>query len=78
MLCEGEGRLPVLRALEQGRLLDFFLLVRNVLSTYNPDGAHLPLSRWRGAPCTDCGDQRLFEVPRVTRPGDGRKPTTEQ
>ena len=29
-------------------------------------------------PCTDCGDQRLFEVPRVTRPGDGRMPTSEQ
>src|SRR5690349_2341483 len=29
-------------------------------------------------PCTDNGDHRLFAVPRVTRPGDGRSPTTEQ
>ena len=29
-------------------------------------------------PCTESGAQRLFEVPRVTRPGDGRRPTTEQ
>ena len=29
-------------------------------------------------PCTDSGDQRLFDVPRVTRPGEGRSPTTEQ
>jgi hypothetical protein len=29
-------------------------------------------------PCTDCGDQRLLTVPRVTRPGDGRMPTVEQ
>src|ERR1700733_3695109 len=29
-------------------------------------------------PCTDSGDHKLFDVPRVTRPGDGRNPTTEQ
>ena len=55
-LCEGEGRLPILRALGQGRLLDVFLLVRGVLTTYNPGSAHVPLSRWHGAPCADCGD----------------------
>jgi hypothetical protein len=29
-------------------------------------------------PCTDRGANGLFDVPRVTRPGEGRKPTTEQ
>ena len=29
-------------------------------------------------PCTDRGAQRLLDVPRVTRPGEGLKPTTEQ
>src|SRR5215472_6559501 len=29
-------------------------------------------------PCTDSWLQRFPTVPRVTRPGDGRKPTTEQ
>ena len=29
-------------------------------------------------PCTDSGEYRLLDVPRVTRPGDGRRPTTEQ
>jgi hypothetical protein len=29
-------------------------------------------------PWTDKGAQRLFDVPRVTLPGDGLKPTTEQ
>src|SRR4051812_29216149 len=29
-------------------------------------------------PCMERGLQRLFTVPRVTRPGDGRSPTTEQ
>ena len=54
-LCEGEGRVPIARALEDGRLYDLFLLVRGVLGTYNPGSAYVPLSRWEGAPCTDCG-----------------------
>ncbi len=29
-------------------------------------------------PWTESGEKRLFEVPRVTRPGDGRMPVTEQ
>ena len=29
-------------------------------------------------PCTDSGEKRLFDVPRVTRPGEGRRPTTPQ
>jgi hypothetical protein len=29
-------------------------------------------------PCTDSGAKRLLDVPRVTRPADGRRPTTEQ
>src|SRR5438128_439177 len=28
-------------------------------------------------PCTDIGENRLLLVPRVTRPGEGRMPTTE-
>ena len=54
-LCEGEGRVPIRRALEEGRLLDFFLLARQVLTTYNPGSAYVPLSRWSGVPCADCG-----------------------
>ena len=29
-------------------------------------------------PCTDSGANRLLDVPRVTRPAEGRRPTTEQ
>ena len=29
-------------------------------------------------PCTDRGANRLLDVPRVMRPADGRRPTTEQ
>ena len=28
-------------------------------------------------PCTDIGENKLLLVPRVTRPGEGRMPTTE-
>lgn len=54
-LCEGEGRLPIRRALQEGRLYDFGLLVRQVLETYNAGSAYVPLSRWSGRPCSDCG-----------------------
>lgn len=54
-LCEGEGRIPIRRALEQGRLFDFGVLVRQVLETYNPGSAYHPLSRWSGVSCSDCG-----------------------
>ena len=36
-LCTGEGRLPIRQALAEGRLFDLFLLIRQILSTYNPD-----------------------------------------
>lgn len=54
-LCEGDGRSPIRSALEEGRLLDFFLLINSILTTYNPSSAYVQLSRWNGAPCTDCG-----------------------
>lgn len=54
-LCEGDGRLPIRLALLQGRLLDFFVLVRQVLNTYNADSAYVQLDRWHGRGCPDCG-----------------------
>ena len=54
-LCEGEARVPLRRALEQGRLLDFFLIVRQVLENYNPDSAYVALDRWDAVGCSDCG-----------------------
>ncbi|QDU94479.1 hypothetical protein [Lignipirellula cremea] len=55
-VCEGEGSQPIRRALEQGRLLDFFLLVAGVLRTYNPSSPYVRLDRWHGVDCSDCGD----------------------
>jgi hypothetical protein len=55
LLCEGEGTAPIRAALSQGRLLDFFTLVRQILETYNADSAHVSLDRWNGVNCCDCG-----------------------
>lgn len=54
-LCEGEGRVPLRRALEQGRLFDFFLIVGQLLQTYNSSSAYVALDRWHGVDCHDCG-----------------------
>jgi hypothetical protein len=54
-LCEGEGRMPIRQALRQGRLLDFFMMVRQILETYNPHSAHVRLEEWQGTECHDCG-----------------------
>jgi hypothetical protein len=47
-LCEGEGRVPIRQALRQGRLLDFFIMVRQILRTYNPGSAYVSLDEWHG------------------------------
>lgn len=54
-LCEGEGRGPIQKALRQGRFYDFFVLINQVLKTYNGDSAYVPLSRWEGTSCQGCG-----------------------
>jgi len=55
LLCEGDGAAAIRKALAEGRLLDFFALVRQVLETYNPGSAYLQLDRWDGVACHDCG-----------------------
>jgi hypothetical protein len=54
-LCEGDGKVPIRRALEQGRLYDFFTLITHILNTYNPGSAYSRLEQWEGTPCYDCG-----------------------
>lgn len=54
-LCEGSGAPAIQAALSKGRILDFFVLVNQVLQTYNPSSAHVPLDRWTGSPCHECG-----------------------
>lgn len=54
-LCEGEGKAPIHKALAERRILDFFVLVQQVLFTYNPANAYVSLESWHGADCESCG-----------------------
>lgn len=54
-LCEGDGCVAIRTALEQGRLSDFFTMVRSILTTYNPDSPYVALIDWDGDACYDCG-----------------------
>ena len=55
-LCEGDGKAAIRSALQQGRLCDFFLLVTQILQTYNAGSAYVRLEQWTGGCCSDCGD----------------------
>ncbi len=55
-LCVGDARLSIQYALEQGRIADFFLIVNNVLLTYNGGSPYVSLRDWHGVSCSDCGD----------------------
>ncbi len=55
ILCEGDGCVAIRASLEQGRLSDFFTMVRSILNTYNPDSPYVALHDWDGTPCYDCG-----------------------
>jgi hypothetical protein len=64
LLCEGAGATAINEALASGRLLDFFMLVRQILETYNGNSAYVPLSDWSGDPdvtCDDCGYEMSAE-----------------
>jgi hypothetical protein len=54
-LCEGEGRAAILRASTEGRVLDLCVIVHQILQTYHSGSAYVPLSRWKGRTCQDCG-----------------------
>lgn len=55
VVCEGDGRQPIRHSLQQGRLLDFFAIVANLLRTYNAGSPYVLLSEWHGVPCVSCG-----------------------
>jgi hypothetical protein len=55
-LCEGDGQAVIRRALTDGRWYDFFVIVRQILQTYNPGSAYISLEDWDGIECRDCGD----------------------
>jgi hypothetical protein len=64
-LCEGDATAAIHAALQEGRICDFFVLVRSVLETYNRDSPYVALENWYGTPCHECGavvddDDRYF------------------
>jgi hypothetical protein len=54
-LCEGDGSAAIRAALGEGRVCDFFTLVRSILNTYSPDSPYVALHDWDGTTCYDCG-----------------------
>lgn len=54
-LCEGDATAPIRTALQEGRICDFFLLVRSVLQTYNAHSPYVSLNNWESQPCHNCG-----------------------
>ena len=54
-LCEGEGRASIRQALQAGRMLDFFVLVLQVLRNYGVGQAYVEIDDWDGVRCPDCG-----------------------
>ena len=55
-LCEGDGGRSLSRALDEGRISEFFVIVRQILETYNADSAYERLDSWHGVSCSACGD----------------------
>jgi hypothetical protein len=53
-LCEGEGQAAIRGALAEGRLVDFFMVVRQILSTYNSSSAYVSLDAWFSSSCEEC------------------------
>jgi hypothetical protein len=54
-LCAGDAGTAIYTALASGRVCDFFLLVRSVLTTYDPDSPYVSIEDWHGTPCYECG-----------------------
>lgn len=54
-ICVGDAGPELVRALRSGRVCDFFLMIRSILLTYNPDSPYVSLDEWHGEPCADCG-----------------------
>jgi len=64
-LCAGDAAAAICQALSTGRICDFFVLVRSVLTSSNRNSPYVALDAWEGIPCYDCGytvgaDQSYF------------------
>lgn len=64
-MCAGDAVTPMASALETGRICDFFMIVRSVLTNYNPDSPYVAIEDWEGECCADCGGT-IYEDDRCT------------
>lgn len=55
-ICMGDGIQPIRNAFLEGRICDAFLLVRQILRTYNPGGPYVPLEKWDNEENEEEGD----------------------
>ena len=53
-LCEGDGKQAIATALASGLISEFFVLVRQILRTYNAGSAYRTLDEWHGVDCAAC------------------------
>ena len=53
-LCEGDGKQAIATALAHGLISEFFVLVRQILRTYNAGSAYRTLDEWHGVDCAAC------------------------
>jgi len=60
-LCEGDGKQAIATALAHGLISEFFVLVRQILRTYNPGSAYRTLDEWHGIDCAACDDTMSLE-----------------
>jgi hypothetical protein len=54
-LCAGDAGAAIEAAIASGRVCDIFVLVRSVLTNYNPNSPYVALEDWNGQACHDCG-----------------------
>ena len=55
-VCLGDGSPLFHAALKEGRLYDAFVVVTQVLKTYNEGSPYISLDRWNGRTCEQCDD----------------------
>lgn len=60
-VCLGDGTHSIIQSLEDGRVLDYFIILKHLLNSYDSSGAYTPLDRWGeeddedSVECEDCG-----------------------
>jgi len=54
-LCAGDAAASIRAALNEGRICDCLLLIRSILTTYNPSSPYVILEDWHGRACYECG-----------------------